>query len=462
MVLQHCTSTDRAAMTRRRVLLACTGAPAATWLAACRPQARPAAAPEGPGVATIREKVTIEVWNSDWGELYNDLMRKIGDELTKEQPSITVNWSFVSGIQDKLTAAIAGGSPPDAAYTNYVFQATLAAKGAFLALDDYLKASKLTRADFQPSMYDASLWKGKLYAIPGGADWIVFFWSKDVYSDAGLNPEQPPRTFQELEQHSLKVLKLEQDGSISRMGFVPGNFTYIAYLNGGEFYDAAQNKITANHPKNIEAMEWLLSYATRLDMNKVTAFRQGAPSYSRPGNYFATKKDAYLITGFWAYDPLDKYAPDLKYGITPWPTPTGSREEMRRNTVQGWMYAIPQNARHKDAAWVFIKYSFIDQSAKMGYLTLNGPCYLKQLDEFANKMRTEVLGPTNRMTPYFHIFLDVARLGEKHWPAIPVGASYSKAVNDAWNAVLKGEKTPRVALDEVTRQIQAELDAALK
>ena len=35
-----------------------------------------------------------------------------------------------------------------------------------------------------------SLFNGKLYSLPGGADYINLFWSKDAYTDAGLAPDE--------------------------------------------------------------------------------------------------------------------------------------------------------------------------------------------------------------------------------------------------------------------------------
>src|SRR5262249_43523887 len=140
----------------------------------------------------------------------------------------------------------------------------------------------------------------------------------------------------------------------------------------------------------------------------------------KAGSPFSQGRAAYLFTGFWAYDPLDKFAAPLQYGLAPWPTPTGSAAELSRNLIQGWMYALPQGGKQPDKGWRFVKYAFVDNAAKMGYLTLNGPCYLKQLDDFSKHMTDEVLKADNRMTPSFKVFLDIARSGAKHFPALPI------------------------------------------
>jgi ABC-type glycerol-3-phosphate transport system substrate-binding protein len=417
-----------------------------------------------PGGAPAKESGTIQVLNADWGQIYNDLMSKIGDEFTTET-GIKVAWDFPPDAQEKLITLSAAGTPPDASYTSWKTQGGLAAKGVLTQLDDYAKKAGLSAKDFNPAMYDASLFQGKLYALPGGADWLAMQWSKTAYQEVGLDPEKPPKTVAELEQHSEKLLKSGPDG-YSRVGYWPAKsgpeFMYVAYFNGGEFYDPATNKLTANHPKVVEALEWLVSLAKKWDNAKMTTFWNGKPSYSKQGNPFHLGQSGYLFQGFWVYEPLDKFAPQLKYGIAPWPTPTGSAAEQSRNVVQGWHYTIPKGTKQADRGWRFLKYAFVDNSAKMGYLTANGPCYTKQLDEFNKKMVSEVLKQDNRMTPSFKVFTDIARTGAKHFPSLPVTDAYKKAIDQAVADAMAGTKPARQALDEVTQQTQVELDKLVK
>ena len=67
------------------------------------------------------------------------------------------------------------------------------------------------------------------------------------------------------------------------------------------------------------------------------------------------------------------------------------------------MYGIPVNAEHPEEAWTFDQWMFIDNSAKMGYETLNGPCVIAQLGEFKEGLIAKI-GADNRMTPYLDAF----------------------------------------------------------
>jgi multiple sugar transport system substrate-binding protein len=421
---------------------------------------RPAAGGPTPGGAA-KEAGAITVLQSNWAEPYLTLMKKIGDEFTNDT-GITVTWDVPPSAPDeKLITEVAAGDSPDATYTAWNSQGSLAYRGVLAPLDDYLKKAGLSRKDFNPAMYASATYQGKQLALPGGSDWIPTFWSKGLYQEVGLDPEKPPKTFAELEQHSDKLTRSGPDG-YTRVGFWPGSsgpsYLQILYLYGGELYDDATGKVTANHPKVVEAFEWLANYAKKMDYTKMSNFWKGKPGYTKEGNPFNNGLAAYLSAGFWAYDSLDKLTPSLKYGIAPSPTTSGAASEMSRNLIQGWLYAIPKGANQPDRGWKFIKYAFVDNSAKMGYLTLNGPCYLKQLDEFSDRMVKDVLKSDNRMTPYFKVFIDIARNGSKHFPALPITSDYNKALSATFNDVFSGAKPARQALDDLTQTMQAQMD----
>lgn len=157
------------------------------------------------------------------------------------------------------------------------------------------------------------------------------------------------------------------------------------------------------------------------------------------------------------YEALDQYSPDIEYAIALWPTIKGTPEEMKNYQIGGWMYGIPNGAKHADVAWEFLKYAFIDESAKMGYLTLNGPCYKKAFPDFEAGLKKQI-GDTNRMSPYLDTFTTTGSNGTKYWPVIEVNAFYRDEINRIYDFVMRGEKSAQQGLDEVTDTVQAEMD----
>lgn len=447
-------------MTAAVMLASCGGANPASPTSA--PQPNDAGAATGPTAAPANggEAISLNVLNENWGDIYNNLMVVIGDDYTKSNPNVKIDWNFDPDWQTKLTTLLAANTPPDATIMRPAPLATLATKGSLMDLSGLVQAAGMKREDFVTPLYDSSLSDGKLFAIPGGADYWCLFYSKDVYREVGLDPEKPPTTFDELIGHSKQILQKDANGDIQRIGYNPGSgqFANWAYIFGGEFYDTAGGKITANHPANVEALTRIMEYVKELDINKLTAFNQRPGTYEA-GNPFATKQAAFIIDGFWTYEALDQHSPEIDYGLALWPTLKGTEEERKNYMTGGWMYSIPSGSKQADAAWNFIRYAFIDQSARMGALTLNGTCVKSQFQAWEDGVK-EKMGADNRMAPYLKCFTDTGAAATKYFPVLPVMAYYNDELNRVYDLVIRGEQTPQAALDEVTANVQAELDKA--
>ncbi len=448
-------------LSRRSFLQMSTLTAGSVLLAACATAPGAAPAAETGNGAAADEQLTLNVLAENWGELYNGLMTVIGDEYTKEHPNVTVDWNFDPDWQTKLTTLIAAGTPPDCTHIRPGALAVMGRKGALLDLTDLVTSAGHTRDDFVVSIYDSSTYDGKLYALPGGADYICLFYSKDAMRDAGLDPEAPPATAAELIEQSLQILQKNSDGDIERLGYAPsaGHQVNWSFIHGGRFYDEASGKIVANETENVDVLEWLHDYVSELDINKLAAFNQRPGTYEA-GNAFATKQAAFFFDGFWTFEALDNFSPDIDYGVAFWPTVNGTEAERANYAISGWMYAIPQESAHRDAAWDFISYAFIDQAALMGYKTLNGPCIKSAFTDWENGLR-EYMGADNRMAPNLEVFSQTGIAATNFFPLIPVSGYYSDELSRIYDLVVRDEMTAQAGLDEVTTNVQSELDKAM-
>ena len=445
------------------VLAACGATPTAAPAATEAPAAATAAPTEAAAPTKAPQAVEIEVWADNWGEEFNVPMQSIGEDFT-EATGIKTKWLFYKEREGKLLTAVAAGTPPDTVMVDLTSGVAMYAfQGSLLPLDDYFTASGIKGTEFIKSTWDACLYEGKTYAIPGGADYYALVYSKDIYRDVGLDPEKPPKTLAEWVEHSEKIYKYDDAGNLIRMGMAPNelDIQHAGFIYGGEFYDESTKKVTCNQGGVVEALEWEVELAKKFPIEKVAAFREGMPGYSQPNSGLATGKVTYMRNGFWFYEPLDKYAPDLDYGVAFVPTLNGTEEEKSLYVVEGWTFSIPKGAKYPDEAWQFMKWVFYDNAWLMGVKTINGCSVLAQIDKFFQGV-AEFIGSDNRLIPYLDIFKETGAKGTKLWPMMPVATRYLDEIYRAEDFALRGEKTAQQALDECAEIVQAELDEALK
>jgi len=48
-------------------------------------------------------------------------------------------------------------------------------------------------------------YQGYYYCLPWGTDTYALFWNKDLFEDAGLDPDRPPQTMEELVEFAQRT-----------------------------------------------------------------------------------------------------------------------------------------------------------------------------------------------------------------------------------------------------------------
>lgn len=123
-----------------------------------------------------------------------DTMRRLADMFMAENPGVTVTVEEEpeGGAFDALIAA---GNQPDLIVVSFgSLIGRLAAGGAVLPLEDMPGADELF-ARLEPATVDELY--GHLYYVPVGADVTLMIYNKELFEEAGLDPDQPPATWDE-------------------------------------------------------------------------------------------------------------------------------------------------------------------------------------------------------------------------------------------------------------------------
>src|SRR5689334_6813434 len=104
-------------------------------------------------------KVHVVYWEK-WTGFEADAMRAVVDVFNTSQDRIHVDLLTVSGIENKLLLAAAGGVPPDVAGLYGPNVATYADDNAVMPLDEYCRRARLTRDHYIPAYWDIGTYRG--------------------------------------------------------------------------------------------------------------------------------------------------------------------------------------------------------------------------------------------------------------------------------------------------------------
>lgn len=296
------------------------------------------------------KKVTLAFWNGFTGpdgEILKDIVKRFNEKNSRkiEVKMDVMGWDVLS---QKLPPAIATKTAPGMVLMIGDWIPQYLANDSFQALDDFWSKTGLKESDYLQNVLDLGKFGGKYYALPMQFNLIYLYWNKDLFKAAGLDPEKPPQTMDELANYAVKLTdpKKNQFGLGMPVKGAPQYWTSFFWNNGGEIFDLKAKKSLLNSPENVKTLEWMQDLAVN---KKVTP--KGANG-ADIDNLLMSGKLAMHINGPWLINGLKKN--NINFGITA--PPKGS---VKQQVISGGIgYTIPSSAKpeEKEAAYEFIKY----------------------------------------------------------------------------------------------------------
>lgn len=442
-------------MSRRAFLQMVGAGGAAMALAACAVPAAPVTAPGGQAggqPAAASGQVFLNYWTG-WSGLEFDELQKLVDKFNQEhEGEIFVNMTTVFGQYEKVLTAIAGGNPPDVVSAVWLRQlVSMASRNGLQPITKYAEAAGIDGSEYFPQFWDAWWWNDNLWGLMITSNSQVIAYQPALFEEVGADPNNPPKMTPELDEIAQKLEKFDANGNIERVGLLPAGLTWWGRVFGGSFYDAENQKITANDPRIVAALDWEASYRQRLGPEKVAAFQSGFGDYMSTQNSFFVGKEAMTQVGEWFIQFQKKFAPDLVMEFMPAPYPEGGNENT--TTFDGSVFTIPTGVKAPDASWEFIRW--LSEPQNMGdfcYAIQNVPPKIAPASE-------------ERFVSDHRFQLAVNLLNGPHAfgpDKMPVNDLLYSRLAEAESAVFNGQMSAQEALDQVTAEVQAELDKVLQ
>jgi len=101
--------------------------------------------------------------------------------------------------EDKILPALTGSEPPDVlVLSGGDLVKSYAKEGLVVELSDIIKTGGIDLNDFFEAPLDQCRYGEQILCLPWGTDMYALFWNKDMFEAAGLDPETPPATMEEL------------------------------------------------------------------------------------------------------------------------------------------------------------------------------------------------------------------------------------------------------------------------
>jgi ABC-type glycerol-3-phosphate transport system substrate-binding protein len=282
--------------------------------------------------------------------------------------------------------------------------------------------------------------KAGIYGVPIDVNAIMIYYNKDLFKQAGLDPENPPKTWDEFiaAGKKLRAAGIQPFASGFGEGWLINVFanSYQWNLLGKQgVLDTISGKIKYTDPR------WVRIYGIFDDMRSAGMYASGIATMVNKDaeRAFATGKAAMALNGSWGVNVYYNMDPKLNFGVMVPPKFADAKYPMMISGGEGSSFNVNPTSPNKDKAIAFLKWmTDAKQQAYLAQETRNIP---------SNKDAAKDISPVLKQ------FADNIN---RTFDPLPVAEAWQvvNVLNADLQSIIIGEKTPQVAGQE----IQAEKD----
>lgn len=333
---------------------------------------------------TAAEPITIQFWNS-WTGADGELLTELVDEFNETNDSgITIEMDIMpsNDMSQKLATSVGAGTAAPLLLYNTAIKFSYGKEGELMNIDGIFERTNLKKEDFDAEVLKLGEFDGTDYFIPMQASTYYFFWNKDLFEEAGLDPETPPATWDEYEEIAVKLT--DPDRNIYGSG-TQYNSSYIQMCGlrnyGGEMITSnGDGTFTYNLADN-EGYAKYLGIMAGLIGNGQGTMEGGGDDLFRAG------QAGMLVSGPWLLTGVKESG--INYGIALMP----GGDAGAYNPLMGAGFTILEKAseEEKTAACKFIEWWFMGNdktektaalrwSTEIGYPAFYAP--IKEEEEY--------------------------------------------------------------------------------
>ncbi|AVO46492.1 sn-glycerol-3-phosphate ABC transporter substrate-binding protein UgpB [Phreatobacter cathodiphilus] len=332
-------------------------------------------------------QVEIQWWHAMTGA-NNEVVNKLAQDFNASQREFRVVPTYKGSYPDTMNAGIAAFRAGNAPHILQVFEVgtatMMAARGAIKPVFQLMAEAN---EPFVPSAYLPavagyySTSRGEMLSFPFNSSSSVMWYNKDAFRRAGLNPDQPPKTWPEVFEAAKKLRAAGYD----KCGF---SSAWITWLNLEQFslwhnvplatrangIDGFDTELKFNSPLHVRHLQNLI------DLQKDNTFSYSGRTNTGEGRFTSGECPIFLTSsGFygnvkanakfdWANAPMPYY-----------PDAPGAPQNSTLGGASLWVMGGKPAAEYRGVAKFFAFLSQTDRQAKLhtdsGYLPITQAAY---------------------------------------------------------------------------------------
>jgi len=375
------------------------------------------------------------------------LIDGFADGFMKENPGIKVTPIYAGTYQETIVKALTAhksGTPPVTSVLLSTDMFTLIDEDAIIPFDEFAKSGddKAWMNSFHKAFLMNSQTQGKTWGIPFQRSTVVMYWNKDLFKEAGLDPNKPPTSWAELKDMATRLTRKDAGGKVTQYGVqIPSSgfpywlFQTLSTTNDTILANDAGTAVRFDDPKVIEALQFWV------DLGKAGIHPPGVVEWGTTPKDFFEKKSAIIYTTTGNLTNIRNNA-KFDFGVAMIP----GNKRKGSPTGGGNFYIFKKSSpAQQEAAFKFIKWITQPERAAQwsidtGYVAVSPASY-----------ETAALRKYGAEFPPALVARDQLPFSVAEFSTHD-NQRVTKALNDGLQAALTGTKSPAQAMQDAQRE----------
>lgn len=323
-----------------------------------------------------------------------NLVDAMVSDFNKQNPDVVVNAVYTGNYNDTTIAldkAKRTKKMPELFISLSAHRYDLTRKDMITSLDSFIAKDPDGKAyinDFLEGFMLDSRLDGKVVGIPFQRSTEVVYYNKDMFRKAGLDPENPPKTWEEMTSaaSALTIGGTYGMGLALNRSSVQWTFTGFALENsteGQNLMNEDGKKVYFNTPENVEALQYWIDL-----QNKYNCMEKGIIQWTDLPVNFVNGKVAMIYHTTGNVENIRKKA-KFDFGVFFMP---GNKRQAAPTGGGNLYMAKGLSEKKQDAAWRFIRYCTDTNRAaawslNTGYVPVRKSCFeTKEIKDYYDKV----------------------------------------------------------------------------
>jgi raffinose/stachyose/melibiose transport system substrate-binding protein len=406
------------------------------------------------GVISAQDEVTIDWWHISTETSQAAYWQGIADAYMAEHPNVNIEITILenAAFKERLNTVMQAGDPPDlfqswGGAVLWEFAENGLVRNIAPELEGEWKDSFATQAAL--NLFGQN---GEYYGVPYTWGAVGMFYNKALFEEAGLDPENPPQTWDEF----ISAVQTLKDAGITPISLGegekwPGHFwwVYLALRLGGEeaFLNAFNRTGSFADEPFVQAGEYLQQL---IDMEP---FQEGFLAMTHPESQgvFGNSDAAMMLMGQWVPDAQAQYSEsgegigDENLGFFNFPAIEEGAGAP--NDVMGGGDGFAVGANAPDETVDFLRFLTSEENQRAGAEIFIVPVVNNLDDVFADNAVMQSILEARNGAPYFQLYYD-------QFLPPAVGSAVVDAVETQFNGVATAEEVAQAIEDVAAFELE--------